>query len=122
MITSGVLLHEDEPLIAMEVEAILNDMGFDHVATFSSRQEANDWLLKDTPEFALLGFKLKDGRCIDTATTLSSRRIPFIVCSGFPMIDANEVFRNAPWIQKPFSASSIAEAFATLKITADLEH
>jgi DNA-binding NtrC family response regulator len=78
---SRCLIIEDQALIAMSVEAYLEDVGF-AVQTVTSITQGREWLKDNTPEFVILDFMLKDGPATELAGELHRRGIPFIVYSG----------------------------------------
>ncbi len=49
-----ILLLEDEPLIAIDVEDLLHRAGWTDVATFSSCNDADEWLKANTPTLAIV--------------------------------------------------------------------
>jgi len=48
------------------------------------------------------GIQLKDGVCTALAIILASRNVLFIVASGIQQSDADEAFKQAFWISKPW--------------------
>ena len=56
-----ILLVEDEPLIAIDLEAILNRMGHEVVGVADTRDEAVRMAGDTKPDAALIDLKLRDG-------------------------------------------------------------
>ncbi|MBU1334249.1 MAG: response regulator [Alphaproteobacteria bacterium] len=54
------LLLEDEPLIAMDMELLLQGAGLD-VTTVASCEEANNWLEVRRPDIVIVDIMLRDG-------------------------------------------------------------
>lgn len=108
----SVLVLEDEPIVAMDIEGVLKDAGYDVPATFASRAQALDWLSANTPDVVVLDIGLSDGSSIQVAKHLFAKAIPFVVFSGTsplePEIDS--VFRNGLWLEKPAGTSRIVSA------------
>src|SRR5918993_4422464 len=78
------LVVEDQTIIAMSIEACLEDEGFE-VETVTSIAQAQAWLEQaHTPKLATLDFMLKDGPATELAAELRRRGIPFVVYSGYP--------------------------------------
>ena len=98
-----VLLLEDQALIAIYVEELLLQAGFETVMTFSSRVAATNWLRGYTPELAIIEARLRDGPCDDIATLLVERDVPYIVHSGERDGDGDHPLMNGKckWIDKP---------------------
>jgi CheY-like chemotaxis protein len=96
------LIVEDQVLIAMSLEAYLEDVGYELAGPFRSNSEGLAWLDGSTPDLAILDYKLHDGLCIELARTLRSRGVPFVVYSGDRQaLDLPPEFEGAPWIEKP---------------------
>jgi DNA-binding response OmpR family regulator len=96
-----VLIVEDEPLIAMDMETILQGEGIS-VECCVSREGALRLLVSMTPTAAILDFHLKDGEATDVASELRERGVPVIFCSGLDREDIPLVLREATWLFKPF--------------------
>ncbi|MDO9418492.1 response regulator [Pararhizobium sp.] len=97
-----LLFLEDEPIIAMDLEAVLSQAGFD-VHWFTTCRSASYWLENNQPDVALIDIELSDGTCVPIAELLIKRQIPFVVHSGYSS-HANyvhEVFKRGRWISKP---------------------
>ena len=58
-----VLVLEDEPIIALDIEGILCDAGLEVAATLSTCAAAMEWLKANTVDVALLDIDLPDGSC-----------------------------------------------------------
>jgi DNA-binding response OmpR family regulator len=109
------LIVEDQALIGMSIEAYLEDMGFEVGGPISSCAEACAWLDANTPRFALIDFKLKDGVATPLARKLREQGVPFVVYSGLPRLrDLPPEFDGAPWIEKPIARENLVRALATL--------
>jgi len=98
-----VLILEDEPIIALDVEAILVDDGFKVAAILSTCAGALDWLKANRADVALIDIDLRDGTCEQVAQCLYDLGIPFVVFSGSePSEDTTDpVFLKGGWLEKP---------------------
>ena len=94
-----VLILEDQPLIAMDIEMTVRGLGLS--VCFTSSEQAASWLEDHVPSLAILDVQLKDGPCTDIARSLRDRKIPFIVYSGSRVDDVDAIFRCGAWINKP---------------------
>ena len=94
-----VLILEDQPLIAMDIEMTVRGLGLS--VCFTSCEQAASWLEDHVPSLAILDVQLKDGPCTDIARSLRDRKIPFIVYSGFHTNDVDAIFMCGEWIDKP---------------------
>jgi DNA-binding response OmpR family regulator len=109
-----VLVAEDEALVAMFIEAELDDAGYEVIGAFSTYVEASAWLDSDTPDIALLDHTLRDGPCTDIALELRRRGIPFIALTGSDQGELPEAFRDAPYLEKPVDAAFLPRMMARI--------
>ncbi len=116
LIQSPCLIIEDQALIAMSVEAYLEDVGFD-VQTVASMAQGREWLKNNTPEFVILDFMLKDGPATELASELHRRSIPFIVYSGYSRhLGVPSELREVLWLEKPTRREDLLKALVTLSL------
>jgi DNA-binding NtrC family response regulator len=116
VIPSHCLIIEDQALIAMSVEAYLEDAGFE-VKTVASIAQAQAWLRDSTPEFVILDFMLKDGPATELAGELHGRGIPFIVYSGYSRhLGVPSALQEVPWLEKPTRREDLLTALVTLSL------
>jgi DNA-binding NtrC family response regulator len=114
---SRCLIIEDQALIAMSVEAYLEDVGFE-VQTVASVAQGREWLKDNTPEFVILDFMLKDGPATELAGELHRRGIPFIVYSGYSRhLGVPSELQEVPWLEKPTRREDLLNALVTLSLT-----
>src|SRR4051812_19241315 len=104
------LLLEDEPLIAMDVEASLKAEGF-AVACLDSCAAAADWLRSNPPpSVAILDVELRDGPCHEVAQRLIDLEVPFVVHSAIPTsLTQDGPFAAGVWLPKPSSTGELME-------------
>src|SRR4051812_36509280 len=77
-----VLLLEDEPFIALDVEELLFENGMKDVVTLTSCADALAWLENNEPWFAIVDPRLNDGICSAVVRKLVGGGVPFLVYSG----------------------------------------
>jgi DNA-binding NtrC family response regulator len=110
-----VLLAEDEPLIALDLQASLEEIGCTVLGPVSSVATAHELLKDGLPDIALLDFQLSDGPVTPLAVTLTERRIPFLVMTGYGAADMlAPVLRSAPRIEKPFDFARLTDMIQSL--------
>jgi DNA-binding response OmpR family regulator len=106
-----VLLLEDEPFIALDIEEVLTKAGFEVVQTISSCCDAEAWLEEHTPDLAVIDPQLRDGFCSNVAQILVERKIPFVVHSGEPVdSEVGALFLSGEWLSKPCQPSALLSA------------
>jgi DNA-binding NtrC family response regulator len=106
-----ILILEDDPLIALDLAAIVEDAGHEVIGLFDSLAEARRHLEEDI-EFALLDVDVSDGKSFEIASALSDRAIPFAFVSGSTHGDLPSHLREASFISKPFQESTIVRSLA----------
>ena len=76
-----ILILEDDPFIAWDLQAIVEGEGHSVVGVCDSLVEARR-RLAEAFDFALLDIDVADGKSYEVASTLSERRIPFAFVSA----------------------------------------
>jgi len=123
-----LLIVEDEPLIAMDLEEILTSAGFEVVGTASTVQEAFDMINTTQPEIVTLDLNLMGTRSYPVADFLQAEGIPFVFCTGY---FGTECFpdrhKNVPVLPKPIHSADAVKTVSTLlgvhrkRVRADVE-
>ncbi|TDK35566.1 response regulator [Rhizobium deserti] len=111
---STVLLLEDQALIAIYVEELLHQAGFDRVNTVASCSDAERWLEGNTPGFAIIETRLRDGKSDAIASLLERRKIPYVVhtADGHGSVSAFGKQRSRCWLSKPCDADDFLAAIS----------
>ncbi len=104
-----VLILEDDPLIAMDLQAIVEGEGHEVVGAFASLAEAREHL-GDRFDFALLDIDVTDGKSFELAAALSDRRIPFAFVSGSNRSELPAYLADALLIPKPYRHAAIVQS------------
>ena len=107
-----VLVLEDEPIIALDIEGILTDAGFDVLANLSTCAGAMEWLKANRADVAVLDIDLQDGSCAHVARRLNELGVPFVVFSGSSATDGtiDPVFHVGRWLGKPAPSEMVVAA------------
>jgi DNA-binding response OmpR family regulator len=111
-----VLIAEDNPLIAASYENIVTDAGLSVGGSFLSCESAEEWLNAHNPDLAIIDIMLQDGNSAELAKKLCGREIPFLVITGCSVEseDVDNVFKSAPWLEKPISSAALEFALRSL--------
>jgi DNA-binding response OmpR family regulator len=104
------LVVEDEALIAMGIEASLEDAGFRVAGPFMSNAAALAWLETNTPDVVLLDVLLRDGPCTLLVHALRRRKIPFVIYSGLRPRNIPPELATVQWLEKPVARDDLARA------------
>jgi DNA-binding NtrC family response regulator len=109
------LIAEDQVLVAMGLEATLDEIGMAVAGPFPSCAAALAWIGGKTPEIALSDSKLQDGPSTDLVKALQAREVPVIICSGYPHgHDLPTELRGVRWLEKPITRSELLAAMVEL--------
>ena len=109
------LIVEDPVLIALSIEAYLEDLPYEAKGPFTAGTAALSWLETHTPQAAILDYSLADGACSELARELRRRGIPFVISSGYqPDADRPEEIRGMPWLEKPCSGEDLLGALRSV--------
>ena len=106
-----ILIVEDEMLIAMLVEQMVLDLGYDVVGPAVSVDEALRFTQTDVIDCAILDMNLGRG-AVSTpiALVLESRGIPYILASGYGATQTSRGHRATTVLNKPFLTDDLEKA------------
>ena len=108
-----VLLLEDEVLIAMDLQAMLEDGGHTVIGPVETVADALARLDADRPDAAVLDLHLGDTSSVEVAQALAARRIPFLFATGAAgSAILPEGFADRPVLVKPFDGPALRDALA----------
>lgn len=102
-LTRPVLLLEDQPLIALDLEDLLLGAGMREVICLRSVEEGLSWLEDASPSVIIVDYHLSDGASLSILELAKQRRIPCVVHSAVPMPDDVDqaLIDGMPWLDKP---------------------
>lgn len=105
-----VLIVEDEGMIAMLLEDMVAELGHD-VAAIAEDLPTGLAAARDLPiDLAILDVNLGGAMSYPIAETLASRRVPFLISSGYGVTIDHPAFANRPAIAKPFLMEDLVRA------------
>jgi DNA-binding response OmpR family regulator len=104
-----ILILEDDPSIAFDLQAILEDEGHEVVSVVSSLLEAYRHL-DDRLDCALLDIDVVGGKSFGVAEALLERHVPFAFVSASRPSDVPESLRQAAFIAKPFEERTLLQS------------
>ncbi len=108
------LVVEDEIMVAMYVEDLLTELGFEVAGLATGLDQALPLAREGTFDFAVLDINLAGQVSFPVADVLRERGIPFLFASGYSSKGLNEAYRDAVRIQKPFLSRDLAQAVAAI--------
>ncbi|TPV97731.1 MAG: hypothetical protein USCAAHI_02826 [Beijerinckiaceae bacterium] len=115
----GVLIVEDEAMVAMLLEDLLHELGC-HVVEIASRVDtALTFVTARQFDVAILDVNLKSETSYPVADLLELRKIPFLFATGYGMEVIPEKYRQRAVLQKPFRKQELEEALLrTMRLAA----
>ncbi|WP_136684590.1 HWE histidine kinase domain-containing protein [Falsirhodobacter xinxiangensis] len=110
--TAHLLLLEDQLLIAMDVEAMLQESGFTRISLARNVEQALA-IIDQGVELAMLDVNLGRETSVPVAEELHRRGIPFVFATGYDERSAlPEGLRHVPVVRKPYEVENLLEALA----------
>jgi PAS domain S-box-containing protein len=108
-----ILVIEDEPLVAIEIEHILEDAGAD-IKVAGSASQALHQIEHHQFDSALLDGNLHGMPVDEIAAALTRAKIPFTFVTGYGKQSLPRAFAATPVLTKPFVPSALVEAATKL--------
>lgn len=101
-----ILILEDDPLIAIDLQCILEGCGHEVAGTADTLADMGR-LIDGGVDFAFLDVDLPDGKSYGIASRLEARRIPYAFVSASRPGELPEHLRHARFVAKPYGAAAI---------------
>src|SRR3954451_20999445 len=105
-----VLIVEDDPMVALDLEAIVVGATDADVAVANSVKEARRVLGDAAFDAAFLDIDVLDGKTFEVARLLVERGTPFAFVSGARREDVPPL-RQVPFLPKPYNPQDIERTF-----------
>ena len=109
----GILLVEDEPLVAMMMAQMIRDLGGDVIGPFGTLAEASGAKL-DAVDAALLDVNVAGELVYPLAERLVSRHTPIVFLTGYDANSVDERFGGSHVLTKPIDERELATVLANL--------
>jgi CheY-like chemotaxis protein len=116
MTAKRVLVVEDEFLVALDMETILGEAGFEVLGPAGSVAEALRLIESDQPDAALLDNNLNGESASAVADALTERHVPFAFVSGNDRASLPPAFASVLLVRKPYDAVRLVEAAIRLTV------
>jgi len=101
-----VLLVEDEMLVAMMLEGMLKDIGY-QVIKAARVAKATGLAATEAIDVAILDVNLAGQASYPVADELRRRGIPFVFASGYSAGSLRADYRDAPLLRKPYTIEDV---------------
>ena len=108
------LVVEDEPLVALDIVAALENAGAEVAGQSGTTREALNVIESTSLDAALLDANLRNQPVDEIAATLTRRNVPFLFVTGYGPESLPQAFAKTAMIAKPFSHQQLVEAAALL--------
>lgn len=109
-----VLIVEDEALIAMLLEEMLVDKGFEVSGHASTLDEAEAMARSTEADVAILDVSLGGNYVFSVAEILQERNIPFVFTTGYGSIGIEQGWEKYPVFTKPYDIDPVTETLNKL--------
>jgi|SRR5579883_2823737 CheY-like chemotaxis protein len=106
----GVLIVEDEAMVAMLIEDLLQELGCRPVEIASRVETALAYLGAMRFDIAILDVNLKGEMSFPVADALEGRGLPFVFATGYGPEVIPEKYRAHPVVQKPVMKHELKKA------------
>lgn len=104
-----VLLAEDELLVAMDIEATLQDLGYEVIGPVATVDEVERIAGSAELDGAVLDVNLRGEQVFRALPRLLERGLPVLLSSGYDETTLfPHEFRNLPVLVKPYDGSQLA--------------
>jgi DNA-binding NtrC family response regulator len=107
----SILIVEDEPLIALDLEVFFHRAGAKVLST-CTLERALELADRAGLSAAVLDYGISGGNCEPICARLQQRRIPFVIYSGYAGL--SEKFPDAVIIPKPAGLYDVLDAVSAL--------
>ncbi|MBV8681949.1 MAG: PAS domain-containing protein [Caulobacteraceae bacterium] len=108
-----VLVVEDEPLIALELESCLEDLGFEVVGRCSTLAAAQAFV-DPPPDLAILDVDLAGRTTFSLGGRLRSAGAQVVFSTGYAGVDLPPALAGVPVLVKPVTRETLADALEAL--------
>jgi len=105
-----ILVVEDEAIVAMLLEDMLAELGYEVVGPVTRLDRALDLARGAAIDAAVLDVNINGRDTYAVADALCAREIPFIFATGYGARELAERFRGRPVTQKPFQRDDLERA------------
>jgi CheY-like chemotaxis protein len=105
-----ILVVEDEALIAMDLQALLEDAGYKVIGPANSSAAALALIDAEPPDVALLDVNLGRSDAFGVASVLSDRKTEIIFLTGHTAHKLPPAHRHLPLVSKPYLPQVLLQA------------
>jgi DNA-binding response OmpR family regulator len=111
---SPIIIVDSEYLVCMDLEFSLRSAGYSNLRAFTSSTNAQRYIRENNVSLGVISCTLNDPECVETATLLKQKEIPYVVVSGSDKAEAHSIFQYGAWVTKPHNHDAFVEAVNTV--------
>jgi DNA-binding response OmpR family regulator len=111
-----ILIVEDEYFLAVALRSVLEQAGYEVIASVSEVQEALELLKHEQPDAAVLDVNLADGNVTPVAAVLKAMGVPFVLATAVTAreVSENSVLQGTTNVGKPTEGRKLLAAIEAL--------
>jgi PAS domain S-box-containing protein len=114
LVAKRILIVEDEPLIAMDIEGTLSAHGYSVVGPVGTLEGALNQVEQGGFEAALIDANLDGEPVEELAAALNAREVPFALVTGYGGDTLPTIFAGTPVLKKPFYSEQLLDLVGRL--------
>src|SRR5215475_11876090 len=103
----NILVIEDDPLLAMDVETCLVAAGYCVIGPVATTADAFRLIQRRRLDLVVLDLNLGSEMAFALPDFLAERQIPFIILTGHSPTMVPSGHKNRPFLQKPYVAATL---------------
>jgi DNA-binding response OmpR family regulator len=109
-----ILVVEDDTILAMALEAVLQDEGYTVVGPLARLDEALQVAEQEELDGALLDISIIGGSVFPVAEALDRRGVPFLLASGYDDRIMRKASKDWPRLMKPYPLEELTARLAAM--------
>jgi DNA-binding response OmpR family regulator len=110
-----LIVIEDEPLIALLLEDVAREAGWQVLGAAASECEAFDLLRSTTPTAAILDISLGPRNSFAVAAACRDRGVGVVFVTGYGLDEVRHLCGDAPILAKPFTEQELRTALGRVQ-------
>jgi CheY-like chemotaxis protein len=111
-----ILLVEDEAVVAMLIEDMLVDLGYEVGAVAVRTRDALQAIQSKPFDFAILDVNLTGETSYAIADVLAERGIPFVFATGYGVRGVDRKYAEATVLTKPFTQEDLEKVLPKVPV------
>lgn len=104
-----ILVVEDEPLIGMEIECTVEQLGHEVIGPVADLTDALFLAADCTIDCAMLDINIRGGKSYPVVELLLQRDVPVLLLSGYGVQTLPESLQEQTRLSKPFTSDQLEE-------------